>query len=77
MGIGFCNLREMQIGDDGRQVKGQPCGADGMERPDQREQPDLFVSQSLHNLAEVEVHLRGKRRVWRSSGLHEGLFFAA
>lgn len=57
-----CNLREIQIGDDGGQVEGQSCRAGRMKRPDQREQPNSVVSQSLYNL-EVEIQLRGKRRV--------------
>lgn len=66
------SLRELQVGDNGRQVKVETGRADGLGRKDERKQPQANVFESGDNLGLVEVRFTRPRRAGRQARLQEG-----
>lgn len=52
--MGRC-LRKAQLGDDAWLVKGQSGGADGVEAPDSKEEPEPVVLERVLELLPVEI----------------------
>jgi hypothetical protein len=66
-------LRETQLGNDTRLVKGQPGRADSVEAPNSKEQPEPVVLECVLELLPIKVFVRGFWRVYRESVVDEGL----